>query len=370
MDGRDDCDDDTDMEEHSKTLPPIKIAEEDERESRSRHEAWNLIIQTAANIEKISCDAQRKNTSLNEAELVHQLSKVIAQVCKEQLLPIIPPLVASTPDALPELIVSVDLHHTDKAVRCKIPELVNPKFMQEHGANMPECKIDQSVRGKKRKGSVESAKLQGTSKGAACDDGNMNSPKLTTASDSTVCIPTKKHRTFRSKQNILNLLKYASPNVFVVGSFGGDGDGNRNGNGTRSSNSGSGGNLFASTEMRNGISSGKKHKLTLSPKTVTSMHEPLPTLPQTLHPQLSHKQQQQQQSLLRHKTQKNISMELQPPLLFSVVSPTQMPAPPPTSFLPSPSTLLTPSPSSSSSFEQTKPSNINDSDTRSDVNKK
>ena len=204
MDGHGNGDD----KEEPPKLPPITIVEDDQREYENRYRAWDMVIKTAASIEKISCDAQRKNTSSNEAELVCKLSNVIISLCKEHLLPIIPPLMASPPDALSGLSMAADLHHTNKASYYKIPELVNPKFIQEQSANA----LDQPVVMNPKKSGTRPRTNPKFSKGDNIQLGsNKNSPKPLVISESSMVLSMQRHRTFKHKQNTLNMLRNVSP---------------------------------------------------------------------------------------------------------------------------------------------------------------
>lgn len=194
--------------EEGARLPPITIAEDDEREYENRCKAWDVVIKAASDIERISCDAQRKNTSLNEAELVHKLSTLITTVCKEQLLPIIPPLTANAPDILPGLSMAADLHHTTNASCCKIPELVNPKFVHEQNASA----LEQHVTVVAKRGVPRPrTNAKCTNKDNIQINIIRNLPKQTTALETTECVSMQKFKAIKHKQNTLEILKDASP---------------------------------------------------------------------------------------------------------------------------------------------------------------
>lgn len=194
--------------EEGARLPPITIAEDDEREYENRCKAWDVVIKAASDIERISCDAQRKNTSLNEAELVHKLSTLIATVCKEQLLPIIPPLTENAPDILPGLSMAADLHHTTNASCCKIPELVNPKFVHEQNASA----LEQHVTVVAKRGVPRPrTNTKCTNKDSVQINIIRNPPKQTTVLETTECVSMQKSKTTKHKQNTFEVLKDASP---------------------------------------------------------------------------------------------------------------------------------------------------------------
>lgn len=196
-----------DTNEEDSRLPPITIAEDDQRESENRYKAWDVVIKAASNIEKISCDAQRKNTSLSEADLVCKLSNIIINVCKDQLLPIIPPLTApNAPNVLPGPSMAADLHHTTETCLYKIPELVNPKFVHEKNANVLE---QQSVNINFKKNVLRPR--TNTKKDSVHVSVNKNSPKLSVVLSNNSNPLVEKRRTFKHKQNTLGMLTYASP---------------------------------------------------------------------------------------------------------------------------------------------------------------
>lgn len=203
MDGHGNGDD----KEETPKLPPITIAEDDQREYENRYRVWDMVIKTASDIEKISCDAQRKNTSSNEAELVCKLSNVIITLCKDHLLPIIPPLMPTPPDIFTGLNMAADLHHTSHASYYKIPELVNPKFIQEQNANEVEQFV---VMNPKKTGTRPRTNAKLTKGDIIQLILNKNSPKPSVMLDSNVTLTMQKHRTFKHKQNTLDKLRNAS----------------------------------------------------------------------------------------------------------------------------------------------------------------